>query len=225
MAIDPVIVMDLLAGSFGIIASIVLFLRYYNYRYRSIPALALALCVFIYGLGNFLWAMADLFTGEQPITALLALLAMICNYLPAYFGSLFVIWTIGRKKKELFIIATIITLIGVIGFAIYPLEYELIGNTSVYYLGSELQLVLLPIVLMALSLPIFLLLYGLTMHRAKNRREARKGFFLSFGFLLMVLGEFILVPYFRAPLLADQILLFVGFAFIFSVFLYTELHG
>ncbi len=222
MVIDPVVVMDFLAGSFGIIASIVLFLRYYTYRYRSVPALALALCVFIYGLGNFLWAMGDLFTGEEHI---IALLAMVCNYLPAYFGSLFVIWTIGRKKKELFIIATIITLIGVIGFAIYPLEYELIGNTFVYYLGSELQLVLLPIVLMALSLPIFLLLYGLTMRRAKNRREARKGFLLSFGFLLMVLGEFILVPYFRAPLLEDQILLFVGFAFIFSVFLYTELHG
>jgi len=222
MVADPVVVMDFLAGSFGIIASIILFLRYHNYGYRSIPALALALCVFIYGLGNFLWAMGDLFTGEQPT---IALFAMICNYLPAYFGSIFVVWTIGRKKKELFIIDTIITLTGMIGFAIFPLESELVGNTSVYYLGSELQLVLLPIVFMALSLPIFLLAYGLTMHRAKNRREARKGFLLSFGFLLAVLGEFILVPYLRVPLLADQILLLAGFAFILSVFLYTERRG
>jgi len=214
---DPVVIMDLLSGSFGFVTSIVLFHRYF--RYRNIQALALALCVFVYALGNFLWVLDDAQSVEQLI---FVLPAYISNYLPAYFGFIFVAQMIGKREKEMTIIGTVIALIGIAGFVVFPLESKIIGTTSVYYLGPELELVLIPMVLMALSLPVFLLAYGFTMRRAGNRREAEKGFLLSVGFLLMVLGEFILVPYLKIPLLLDQILLLAGFAFISFVFLYTE---
>jgi hypothetical protein len=214
---DPVVIMDLLAGSFGFVTSIVLFRRYF--RYRNIQALALALCVFVYALGNFLWVLDDAQSVEQFI---FVLPAYISNYLPAYFGFIFVAQMIGKREKEMAIIGTVIALIGIAGFVVFPLESKIIGTTSAYYLGPELELVLIPMVLMALSLPVFLLVYGFTMRRAGNRREAEKGFLLSIGFLLMVLGEFILVPYLKIPLLLDQILLLAGFAFISFVFLYTE---
>ena len=214
---DPVVVMDLLSGSFGVITSVILFQRYF--KYRNTAALALALCVFVYGLGNFLWVLDDVGEVERLI---FVLPAYISNYLPAYFGFLFVVYTMGRREREMTTIGTLITLVGVIGFAIFPLESKIIDNASIYYLGPELELALIPMVLMALSLPIFLLAYGITMRKAKNRREAEKGFLLSIGFLLMVLGEFILVPYLKISLLADQILLLAGFAFISFVFIYTE---
>jgi hypothetical protein len=214
---DPVVIMDLLAGSFGLVTSAVLFYRYS--KYRNVSALALALCVFVYGLGNFCWFGEDALAGGQRT---LVLLAYISNYLPGYFGFLFVAYTIGRRERLMAAIGSTIALIGIIGFVLFPLESQMIGSSSVYYLGRELRLVLAPLVLMALSLPIFLLAYGFTMHREKNRKEAEKGFLLSVGFLLMVLGEFILVPYLKISLLANQILLFAGFAFIAFVFLYTE---
>lgn len=214
---DPSVIMDLLAGSFGLVTSIVLFHRYF--KYRSIPALALALCVFVYALGNFCWFGEDAIAGQQPI---LVLLAYISNYLPAYFGFLFVAFTMGRRERTMTAVSTAISILGVVGFAIFPLESKIIGDISVYYLGKELKLVLIPMVLMALSLPVFLLVYGFTMRRARNKREAEKGFLLSIGFLLMVLGEFILVPYLKIPLLLDQMLLLAGFAFMSFVFLYTE---
>jgi hypothetical protein len=214
---DPVVIMDLLSGSFGVITSVILFQRYF--KYRNIPALMLALCVFIYGLGNFCWFGEDAIAGQQQI---LVILAYISNYLPAYFGFLFVVHTMNLRKREMTVISTAIAAIGVVGFAIFPLESSIIGSSSVYYLGTELKLILIPLVLMALFMPAFLLAYGFTMREAKNRRETKKGFLLSIGFLLMVLGEFILVPYLKVSLLADQILLLAGFAFISFVFIYTE---
>lgn len=214
---DPVIVMDLLAGSFGFVTSAVLFQRYK--KYGNAPALALAFCVFIYGIGNFLWAIDDMQTVEQLA---FALPAYLCNYLPAYFGFVFVAQTIGKRKREMIALSTIITLIGVFGFVLFPLEKSLQNGGYVYFLGPELRLLLIPLVIMALSLPVLLFFYTLAMHRTGNRKEVKKGSLLSAGFLLMVLGEFILVPYLRIPLLIDQVILLTGFALISFTFLYTE---
>jgi hypothetical protein len=215
--VDPVIVMDLLAGSFGFVTCAVLFQRYK--KYRSAPALALAFCVFIYGLGNFLWAIDDMQTVEQLA---FVLPAYISNYLPAYFGFVFVAQTIGKRKREMIALSTIITLIGVFGFVLFPLERSLQNGGYVYFLGPELKLILIPLVIMALSLPVLLFFYTLAMHKTGNRKEVKKGSLLSAGFLLMVLGEFILVPYLKIPLLIDQIILLAGFALVSLIFLYTE---
>jgi len=218
MTISPVVVIGIIGGLFGFVASSFLFVRYR--RSGNKAALALAICVFVYGFGYFLWAIEDFSGVTLPMVVLLA---YISNYLPAYFGLLFVAFTLKRHQTIMLLTGSLIMAVGILIFIFYPLEAVVkSGGYTAYYLNSEAKTRLLPVVVMALSLPLLLLAYGVRMKKRSDTKEIKKGFLLSFGFLLMVLGEFILVPYLRIPILLDQIILLIGFFIIYVVFSWPE---
>lgn len=61
----------------------------------------------------------------------------------------------------------------IIGFVLFPLETSVENGGYVYFPGPELRLLLIPLVIMALSLPVLLFFYTLAMHRIGNRKRKR----------------------------------------------------
>ena len=205
--------MSILSGIVGMIISILLFIRFNKVKNRA--TLTLALCTLVYAIGNFLWAIEDYFAlrSFQISTA-----AYISNYLPAYLGFLFVIFALKIREKITVPISSVIMAIGILGFILFPIECGSINGTYTCFPAHYTRLLLIPTILMAFAPVVLLFLYGNRMRALKQKKERDKGFVLASGFLLVALGEHILVPYLRVPLFYDQILLLTGFLIVYLGF-------
>jgi hypothetical protein len=204
---------SLLVGIISLVIAIRLLSHFKKIREKA--TLALASYVLFYAIGCFLWTIEDAFLrGNLPV----ATSAYIFQRLPAYLGVLFVVFILKVRLKLIISISSAIIGASVLSFIIFPLEMEAFGGGFAYHPAPFTNWILLFVVAMAF-LPVGLLLaYGLKMSKLGKVKERNKGLVLAFGFLLVMLGDYILFPYFRIPLLMGWIIILVGFFFLYFGF-------
>ena len=200
----------LITGLISLGTSIALFNRFRKERLNG--TLILALYVLFYALANFLWATEDSFlVGNFQI----ATLAYIFECIPAYLGVVFSVVMV--KLREKIIIPTASAIIGaaIISFVLFPLKYEIVGAGYVYQPALITKGILVVVAVMALTPVVVFLIYSKEMKKLGNLKERNKGITLATGFLLMILGENVLLTLLKVPLLLPLIISLAGIVILY----------
>jgi hypothetical protein len=212
-----IVVALLLTGLIGLAIALVLFNRFKKERIKG--TLILAFYALFYALANFLWAVEDsLLVGNLQV----ATLAYIFDYIPAYLGVVFSVFMVKLRPKIIIPIASAIMGAAIVSFVLFPLEYELVGGIYVYYPTSITKWLLLAVAVMALTPVVVFLAYATEMKKLGDIKERNKGTTLAIGFLLMALGETVLVPYFKVPLILTMAICLVGIIALYYGFTMRE---
>ena len=211
-------VLTLLAtGVVSLAVSMNLFVGYKKSGLKE--TLMLALYALSYAVASFLWAIEDsLLVGNFQV----ATAAWIFGYIPAYLGVLFSVLIVGIRPKLITYVSSAIIVVAIISFLVFPLEYKIVGEIYIYYPATITKLILIAVAAMALTPVIIWIIYARGMNKFGDKKERDRGITLSIGFLLMALGENILVPYFEVSLFMTVTMCITGILVLYHGFMKRE---
>lgn len=202
---EIIAIFDIVVGLISLSVGLLL-VRHFR-RTKNKATLILSLYTIFYAIGCLLWLLEDLFLkGSMGV----ATAAYMLHYTPLYFGALFGALMLSSRPKKYFVISTIVLILGLLGFILFPLE---LVDTVEYVPSAQTRLFLLPLLVAGFLPALLFIAYGLK--EWKDRTERLKGLSFGFSLLLVSLPEHILFPYGFIGLIPAWVIIVIGILFLY----------